>query len=51
VLHRVELRLFPNWVGAAQERLVKISADRLTLSTPLLLQGKQQTAQLLLERA
>jgi Lipocalin-like domain len=52
VLHRVELSLFPNWVGVTQERLVKISGDRLTLSTrPLLLQGRQQTAHLLWERA
>jgi hypothetical protein len=51
VLHHVELSLFPNWVGVTQERLVKLSGDRLTLSTrPLLLQGKQQTAQLLWER-
>jgi Lipocalin-like domain len=51
VLHHVELSLFPNWVGLSQERLVKISGDRLTLSTrPLLLQGRQQTAHLLWER-
>jgi Lipocalin-like domain len=52
VLHRVELSLFPNWIGDVQERLVEISGDRLTLSTrPLLLQGRQQTAHLLWERA
>jgi hypothetical protein len=52
VLHRVELSLFPNWIGVVQERLVEISGDRLTLSTrPLLLQGRQQTAHLLWERA
>jgi hypothetical protein len=51
VLHHVELSLFPNWVGATEERLVKISWDQLTLSTrPLLLQGRQQTAHLLCER-
>jgi Lipocalin-like domain len=51
VLHHVELSLFPNWVGVTQERLVKISGDRLTLSTrPLLLQGTQKTARLLWER-
>jgi Lipocalin-like domain len=51
VLHHVELSLFPNWVGVTQERLVKISGDRLTLSTrPLLLEGRQQTAHLLWER-
>jgi hypothetical protein len=37
VLHRVELSLFPNWIGVVQERLVEISGDRLTLSTRLLL--------------
>jgi hypothetical protein len=52
VLHHVELSLFPNWVGVTQERLVRISGDRLTLSTrPLVLQGRQRTAHLLWERA
>jgi hypothetical protein len=52
VTHHVELSLFPNWVGVAQERLVKTSGDRLVLSTrPLLLEGRQQTAHLLWERA
>jgi hypothetical protein len=51
VIHHVELSLFPNWVGVAQERLVKIEGDRLTLSThSLLLAGRQQTAHLLWER-
>jgi hypothetical protein len=51
VVHHVELSLFPNWVGSAQERLVKINGYRLTLSTrPLLLEGRQQTAHLLWER-
>jgi hypothetical protein len=47
VTHHVELSLFPSWVGVAQERLVKINGDRLTLSTrPLLLEGRRQTAHL-----
>jgi hypothetical protein len=51
VTHHVELSLFPNWAGVAQERLVKINGDRLTLSTrPLLLEGRQQTAHLAWER-
>jgi hypothetical protein len=51
VIHRVELSLFPNWVGVAQERLVKIDGDTLTLSThPLLLEGREQTAHLLWQR-
>jgi hypothetical protein len=46
----VELSLFPNWVGVDQERLLNISADRLTLSTrPLLLDGRQRTAHLVWE--
>jgi hypothetical protein len=51
VIHHLELSLFPNWVGGAQERLVKVNGDQLTLSTrPLLLDGRQQTAHLLWER-
>jgi hypothetical protein len=51
VIHHVELSLFPNWVGVAQERLVTIDGNRLTLSTrPLLLEGRQQTAHLRWER-
>lgn len=51
VIHHVELSLFPNWVGVAQERLVTINGNRLTLSTsPLLLEGRQQTAHLVWER-
>jgi hypothetical protein len=38
VVHRVELGLFPNWVGVEQERLVEVAGNRLTLSTrPMLL--------------
>ena len=51
VIHYVELSLFPNWVGAHQERLVEVTGNRLTLSTrPILLQGVQQTAHLIWER-
>ena len=51
VVHHVELSLFPNWVGGMQERLVEVTADRLTLSTrPVLLGGIQQTAHLIWER-
>lgn len=51
VIHRVELSLFPNWVGVAQARLVEIDGDRLTLSTrPLLLEGTPRTAHLVWER-
>ena len=52
VVHRVELSLFPNWVGGDQERLVDLRGNRLTLSTrPLLLRGIQQSAHLIWERA
>ena len=52
VVHRVELSLFPDWVGIEQERLVEVEGDRLTLSTrPILLGGVQRTAHLIWERA
>ncbi|CAA9389038.1 MAG: hypothetical protein AVDCRST_MAG03-462 [uncultured Rubrobacteraceae bacterium] len=51
VIHFVELSLFPDWVGAEQERLVEVSGDRLVLSTrPILLGGVQRTAHLIWER-
>src|SRR5918994_2801588 len=50
VVHRVELSLFPNWVGAEQERLVEFTKNRLILSTrPILLGGVQRTAHLIWE--
>ena len=50
VVHRVELSLFPNWVGVEQERLVEVMGDRLTLSTrPILLGGVQRSAHLIWE--
>ena len=50
VIHRVELSLFPNWVGVAHERLVEAKGNRLTLSTrPILLGGVRQTAHLIWE--
>jgi hypothetical protein len=52
VIHHVELSLFPNWSGVHQERLVEVTGDRLTLRTsPLLLDGLEQTARLVWERA
>ncbi len=51
VVHHVEMSLFPNWIGADQERLVDLRGNRLTLSTrALLLRGIQQTAHLIWER-
>jgi hypothetical protein len=51
VVHRVELSLFPNWIGVEQERLVEVTGERLMLSTrPILLGGVQRTAHLIWER-
>jgi Lipocalin-like domain len=51
VVHRVELSLFPNWIGVEQERLVEVMGERLMLSTrPILLGGVQRTAHLIWER-
>jgi hypothetical protein len=33
VIHRIELSLFPNWIGVEQERLVEVTGNRLILST------------------
>src|SRR5918994_6733623 len=50
VVHRVELSLFPNWIGVEQARLVEVTGDRLILSTrPLLLGGARRTAHLIWE--
>jgi lipocalin-like protein len=47
-----EVSFFPNWVGKDQERLFKITGNILELSTlPMLVQGRQQTAHLVWERA
>jgi hypothetical protein len=51
VVHHIELSLFPNWVGADQERLMELRGNRLTLSThPILIKGSEQTAHLIWER-
>jgi hypothetical protein len=39
VIHQIEVSLFPNWVGEAQERMYSFEKDQLTLSTPLMLVG------------
>lgn len=52
VVHRVEVSLFPNWVGSIQERFYEFSGERLSLSTaPLLAGGSTRRAYLLWERA
>jgi hypothetical protein len=48
VIHRIDVSLFPNWVGTSQERLYSFDGDTLHLSTnPFLFNGKQQTAHLI----
>jgi hypothetical protein len=52
VIHRIEVRLFPNWIGGVQERFYTFTDNRLTLSTPpILLNGKLRTSYLIWERA
>lgn len=49
--HHVEVSSFPNWVGVTLERTIRITGDRLTISTaPTLIDGEQQTAHLIFER-
>jgi hypothetical protein len=51
VVHHVEVSLFPNWVGSAQERRYELAGDRLSLSTaPLLQDGRERRAYLVWER-
>ncbi|MBI5200024.1 MAG: lipocalin-like domain-containing protein, partial [Elusimicrobia bacterium] len=47
VVHRVDLSLFPNWVGTAQLRSYKLTGDRVTFWTRRFpIKGKWQTASL-----
>lgn len=51
VLHRIEVSLFPNWVGTTQERIVALHGDSLQLSTdPQVINGRPQTARLVWKR-
>jgi hypothetical protein len=51
VIHHLELSLLPNLTGADQVRFYKLEGDRLTISTPLMLQaGKMQASHLIWER-
>lgn len=51
VVHRVELSLFPNWVGGDQERSVDLDGRRLTLeASPGVIRGVEQSARLVWER-
>jgi hypothetical protein len=41
VVHRVELSLFPNWVGTEQVRFAEVAGDELTITTgPLRVGGE-----------
>ena len=51
VVHHIEVSLYPNWIGVAQERFFDFDGDKLSLSTPpLLLDGVEQTAHLIWQR-
>jgi hypothetical protein len=39
VIHHIEVSLFPNWTGVSQERFFELDGDKLSLSTPPILQG------------
>jgi hypothetical protein len=50
-IHHVEVSLFPNWVGAEQERILELNGDHLLMRTPpLLLDGRQQVLHIAWER-
>jgi hypothetical protein len=52
IIHKIEVSLFPNWVGVRQERTYEFDGDRLTLSTPLMLVGgRQLSTHVIWERA
>lgn len=47
VVHRVDLSLFPNWVGSAQLRSFELAGDRVTFWTRRFeIRGRRQTASL-----
>jgi len=48
---KVEVSLFPNWIGTTQERNYKIEGKTLSVSTtPTLVNGKEQVGYLVFER-
>jgi hypothetical protein len=48
---KVEVSLFPNWVGGFQERYYKIEGKTLSVSsTPTLVNGKEQVGYLIFQR-
>jgi hypothetical protein len=51
VIHRIEVSLFPNWVGSHQERYFEFRGDQLVLrSAPMMIQGVEQTGQITWQR-
>lgn len=51
VIHHIEVCSFPNWIGNAQVRFVKLEGDLLTLSArPMSFQGVERTAEVLWQR-
>jgi len=52
VTHHVQGALFPNWVGGDQVRYFRLDGDRLTITTPLIrIGGEDSTTVLVWERA
>ena len=51
VVHHIKASLFPNWVATDQERFLKLSGNKLTLSTPpMKLRGKESVSVFTWER-
>ena len=51
VVHRIDVSLFPNWVGTSQERFYEFEGNILRLSSkPFPINGEQQTAHLIWRR-
>ena len=51
VVHHIEVSLYPNWIGADQERFYTLDGDRLILSTPpVVFENSEQTGYLIWQR-
>ena len=51
VVHRIDVCLFPNWVGTSQERFYEFDGNALRLSSkPFLINGEQQAVHLIWRR-
>ncbi len=51
VIHRIELSLFPNWVGLDQVRFAELDGDTLTITTAPIAIGGTTTNRLVWRRA